>query len=115
MEIKRTRVGFKKKIANSTRSVWGTCAYLNGSQLVILSRVVVHHNNKIVTDMSLLIATSFVALPVWHQCGDVKDSCAGISSFIIYVVKNKVFSCYPEWRRLVSRSCSPCMMSSCQQ
>lgn len=49
--------------------------YLNGAQFVLLSRVIVHHHDKIVANVTLFVATAFVALPVWHQCGYVKDSC----------------------------------------
>lgn len=69
--------------------------YFNGSQLVFLSRVVVHHNNKIIADMSLFIAASFVALPVWHQRGDVENSCAEIRLLTIYVTQHQLFGFYP--------------------
>lgn len=49
--------------------------YLNGSQFVVLSRVIVHYHNKVVANVTLFIAATLVTLPVWHQCGDVKYSC----------------------------------------
>lgn len=76
--------------------------YLNGSQLVFLSRVVVHHNNKIIANMALFIAASFVALPVWHQRGDVENSCAEIRLLSACVVRNEAFGFYPGRSGLVS-------------
>lgn len=58
------------------------CVYLNGPQLVFLSRVIVHHNNKVVANVPLFIAASLVALSVWHQCCDVENGCAEISPLI---------------------------------
>lgn len=49
--------------------------YLNGAQFVFLSRVIVHHHDKIVANMSLLVAAAFVTLPVRHERGYVEDSC----------------------------------------
>lgn len=59
------------------------CVYLNCAQFVLLSRVIVHHHDKIVANVSLFVAATLVALPVWHQCGYVKDSCRDTISFII--------------------------------
>lgn len=57
--------------------------YLNGSQFVLLSRVIVHHHNKIIANVTLFVAAALVALPVWHQCGYVKYSCTDTISLII--------------------------------
>lgn len=57
--------------------------YLNGAQLVLLSRVIVHHHDKIVADVALFVAAALVTLPVWHQCGYVEDRCTDTSSLII--------------------------------
>lgn len=57
--------------------------YLNGAQFVLLSRVIVHHHDKIIADVALFVAAALVALPVWHQCGYVKDRCTDTSSLII--------------------------------
>lgn len=57
--------------------------YLNGSQFVLLSRVVVHHHDKIVANVTLFVAAALVTLSVWHQCGDVKYSCTDIMSLIL--------------------------------
>lgn len=62
-------------------------AYLNGAQFVLLSRVIVHHHNKIVTDVTLLVAAALVALPVWHQCGYMEDSCRDTISLISMLEK----------------------------
>lgn len=59
------------------------CVYLNCAQFVLLSRVIVHHHDKIIANVSLFVAATLVALPVWHQCGYVKDSCRDTISFII--------------------------------
>ncbi len=58
------------------------CMYLNGAQFVLLSRVVVHHHDKIVADVTLFVAAALVALPVWHQCGYVEDGCRDMISLI---------------------------------
>ena len=49
--------------------------YLNGAQLVLLSRVVVHHHDKVVANVSLFVAAALVALLVGHQSGNVEDGC----------------------------------------
>lgn len=90
------------------------CVYLNCAQFVLLSRVIVHHHDKIVANVSLFVAATLVALPVWHQCGYVKDSCRDTISFIICKLqtgcKEKIniycMCVFPD---------TPCMMSSCQQ
>ena len=51
------------------------CVYLDGAQCVALLRVVINHHNKVVSDVSLLVAAAFITLPVGHQGGDVEDSC----------------------------------------
>lgn len=54
--------------------------YLNGAQFVLLSRVIVHHHDKIVANVTLFVAAALVALPVWHQCGYVEYSCRNTTS-----------------------------------
>lgn len=56
--------------------------YLNGAQFVLLSRVIVHHHDKIIANVTLFVAAALVALPVWHQCGYVEDSCRDAISLI---------------------------------
>ena len=57
------------------------CVYLNCAELVVLSRVIVHNHDKIVANVTLLVAAALVALPVRHQCGDVEDRCRDTISF----------------------------------
>lgn len=89
MEEKRIQAWFRNVNYKFHSVSVGKYVYLNCSQLIFLSRVIVHHNNKIIANMSLFIAASSVALPVWHQRGDVKNSCADITSLIISVVEKQ--------------------------
>lgn len=102
---------FRHKLQISLSLCVGSCVYLNGSQLIFLSGVVVHHDNKIVANVSLFVAASFVALPVRHQRGDVKDSCRDqlIQDWCGGEPGAELFPPGRPVRR------SPCMMSSCQQ
>ena len=43
-----------------------TPAYLYGAQFVLLFRVVVDHRDKVVADVSLLVAAALITLPVGH-------------------------------------------------
>lgn len=56
------------------------CMYLDGAQFVFLSRVIIHHHDKIVANVTLLVAAALVTLPVRHQCGYVEDGCRDMIS-----------------------------------
>lgn len=42
------------------------CVYLYGAQFIFLPRVIVHNHDKIIANVTLLVAAALVALPVWH-------------------------------------------------
>lgn len=58
------------------------CVYLDSAQFVLLPRVIVHHHDKIIANVSLFVAAALVALPVRHQSGYVEDSCRDMISFV---------------------------------
>lgn len=49
--------------------------YPYGSQFILLPRIIVHNHDKIISNVTLLVAAALVTFPVWHQRGYVENSC----------------------------------------